>query len=79
MSLGWAMTSAGWFLRRAAQDDQPQPATPTRKAMVQHRLVAAVEVPHRQLPALAALAHELLQSTYDAWGEVALQLAPAFR
>jgi len=79
VSLGWAMTSAGWFLRRAAQDDQPQPATPTRKAMVQHRLVAAVEVPHRQLPALAALAHELLQSTYDAWGEVALQLAPAFR
>ena len=50
VSLGWAMTSAGWFLQRAVQDDHPHPAAPTRKAIVQHRLVAAVEVPHRQLP-----------------------------
>jgi len=77
--LGWAMTSAGWFVRRAAQDDPPQPATPTRKAMVQHRLAAVAKLPYRQLPALAAFAQELLQATYDAWGEVALELAPAFR
>ena len=35
--LGWAMTSAGWFVRRAIQDDHPHLVTPTRKAMVQHR------------------------------------------
>lgn len=79
VSLGWAMTSAGWFVRGAVQDDHPHPATPTRKAMVQNRLAAVVELPDRHLPALAALAKELLQATYEAWGEVALELAPAFR
>jgi len=79
VSLGWAMTSAGWFLRRAAQDDQPQPATPTPQG---HGAAPAGGSRRSAAPAaaaLAALAHELLQSTYDAWGEVALQLAPAFR
>jgi len=79
VSLGWAMTSAGWFVRRAVQDDHPHPAAPTRKAMVQHRLAAVVEHPDRQLPALTGLAQELLQATYDTWGEVTLELAPAFR
>jgi hypothetical protein len=79
VSLGWAMTSAGWFMRRAVLDDHPHPATPTRKAMVQHRLASAVEQSQPELPALNALAAELLQRTYDAWGEVLLELAPAFR
>ena len=79
VSLGWAMTSAGWFVRRAVADDHPHPSTPTRKAMVQHRLVAATDQPNPQLPALTALAQEVLHATYDAWGEVLLGLAPAFR
>ncbi|HVA60495.1 MAG TPA: hypothetical protein VNG13_08150 [Mycobacteriales bacterium] len=79
VSLGWAMTSAGWFVRRAVLDDHPHPATPTRKAIVQHRLAAIVGQSHPQLPALTALAEELLQATYNAWGEVLLELAPAFR
>ncbi len=79
VTLGWAMTSAGWFVRRAVQDDHPHPATPSRKAMVQHRLTLAVENANPQLSALTALAEELLQATYDAWGDVPLELAPAFR
>ena len=79
VALGWAMTSAGWFVRRAVQDDQPHPATPTRKAMVQHRLAVAVQNPTPQLSALKALAEELLEATHDAWGDVPLELAPAFR
>jgi hypothetical protein len=79
VSLGWAMTSAGWFIRRAVLDDHPHPATPPRKAMVQHRLAAVVGQSDPQLPALTALAEELLLATYDAWGEVLLELAPAFR
>lgn len=78
VTLGWAMTSAGWFVRRAVADDHPHPNTPTRKAMVQHRLAAAIEQPDPQLPELTALAQEMLQATYDAWGEVLLELAPAF-
>lgn len=79
VSLGWAMTSAGWLLRRAIADDHPEPETPTRKAMVQHRLAAVVGWPDPQLPALGALAEELLEATYDAWGQVPLDLARAFR
>ena len=79
VSLGWAMTSAGWFVRRAVLDDHPHPATPTRKAMVQHRLAAVGGRTDPQLPALTALADDLLLATYDAWGEVPLELAPAFR
>jgi len=73
------MTSAGWFVRRAVLDDHPHPATPTRKAMVQHRLAAVAGQAAPELSALTALAEELLQATYDAWGEVLLELAPAFR
>ena len=73
------MTSAGWFVRGAMLGDHPHPSTPTRKAMVQHRLGVVVGQPDPQLPALTGLAEELLQATYDAWGEVLLELAPAFR
>ena len=45
--LGWPMTSAGWFVRRAIQDDHPRLVTPTRKAMVQHRLAAVAKLPDR--------------------------------
>jgi len=79
VSLGWAMTSAGWFVRRAMTGDHPHPSTPTRKARVQHRLVAVVGQADPQLTALTALAEELLRATYDAWGEVLLDFAPAFR
>ena len=79
VSLGWAMTSAGWFLRTAVLDDHPHPASPSRRAMVQHRLRTVVGHPHPQAPALAALAEELLGATASAWGAVLLELAPAFR
>lgn len=73
------MTSAGLVVRRAVLDDRPHPATPTRKAMVQHWLAAVAGQPVPQLTALTELAEELLGATYDAWGEVPLDLAPAFR
>ncbi|MDT7573364.1 MAG: hypothetical protein QOE05_3538 [Actinomycetota bacterium] len=79
VSLGWAMTSAAWFLRRAVEDDHPHPATPTRKAMLQHRLATVAGEPQSGLRALSALAQELFQATREAWGDVALDLAPAFR
>jgi hypothetical protein len=66
-------------MRRAVLDDHPHPAAPTRKAMVQHRLGVVVGQSNPQLPALTALAEALLLATYDAWGEVLLELAPAFR
>ncbi|MCA1711860.1 MAG: hypothetical protein LC789_09620 [Actinobacteria bacterium] len=79
VSLGWAMTSAAWFVRRAVQDDHPHPSTPSRRAMVQHRLASVAAQPDARVPALAALADELLQATKAAWGDVPLELAPAFR
>ena len=78
-ALGWAMVSAGWFVRGAVLDDHPHPATPARRAMVQHRLATLIEQPHPRVPALNELLARLLQATYDAWGTVSLDLAPAFR
>jgi hypothetical protein len=79
VAVGWAMTSVGWFVRRAVQDDHAHRAAPTRKAMLQHRLAAVVGDPDPRLPALGSLAEQVLDAARDAWGEVPLEVAPAYR
>lgn len=77
---GWALISTSWFLPKALGDDPPpdDPAkfTPTRRAMILHRLYGARRC--EETPALAELAAELREFLVDRWGEVPLGYAPAF-
>lgn len=78
---GWTFVSTAWFLSRALSDDpphdDPRRPTPTRRAMILHRLGGARECP--ELPALAELANRLRDGLVRRWGEQPLELAPAFR
>jgi hypothetical protein len=74
-SLGWALLSSAWFLDRALGEDHTHPGTPTRRAMLRHRLAAGAD----DLPHLTDLAAEVRAATFSAWGSVPLELAPAFR
>ena len=76
----WELISTAWLLPDALAHDAP-PAdrsklTPTRRAMLLHRLGAARRNPH--LPAVAALADRLRGELAQRWGEVPLAYAPAF-
>jgi hypothetical protein len=77
---GWALISTSSFLPKALSDDPPpdDPAklTPTRRAMILHRLYAAQRC--EETPALAALAESLREYLVHRWGEVPLAYAPAF-
>jgi hypothetical protein len=77
---GWALISTSWFLPKALADDPPatDPAklTPTRRAMILHRLYGACR--SAELPALAELADRLRARLVERWGEVPLGYAPAF-
>jgi hypothetical protein len=79
-AVGWSFISASWFLPNALGDDPPpeNPAqpTPTRRAMILHRLGAARR--NEDLPALAELAGRLRAALVERWGEVPLAYAPAF-
>ncbi|MGH8862893.1 MAG: phosphotransferase family protein [Jatrophihabitantaceae bacterium] len=79
-AIGWAMISTAEFLPRALADDPPPrdpgKVTPTRRAMILHRLDGARR--DDQLPALAELARRLRAELVHRWGEVSLSYAPAF-
>jgi hypothetical protein len=74
-ALGWSLISTGIFLSRALEADHGFPGGPTRRAMLQHRLLGA----HAGLPALTDLAAEVRAALLREWGPVPLELAPAFR
>ncbi|WP_374454214.1 hypothetical protein [Nocardioides sp.] len=78
-TLGWQAMTPGWFLAGALEsDDRDRSARgPTRRAFVLHRLAAVAATD--TLPALAAMAADLHAELVRRWGEVDLELAPAFR
>ena len=77
---GWALISTSSFLPKALGDDPPpaDPAkfTPTRRAMILHRLYGAQRC--EETPAVAELAEALREYLVHRWGEVPLAYAPAF-
>ncbi|MBE7188567.1 phosphotransferase [Jatrophihabitans endophyticus] len=78
-TVGWALTSTTWFLDNALGSDpvlNPDKPTPTRRAMILHRLGVAART--TELPALAELAANLADELQRRWGDVPLELAQAF-
>lgn len=76
---GWALVSTTWFIDNAFTEHRttdPDKPTPTRRAMILHRLELAARC--AELPALAELASELRDRLRARWGDVPLALAPAF-
>ena len=78
-TLGWQAMTPAWFIEGAlaSDDGAPNPQGPSRRAFVLHRLAAVAG--NDTQPALAAMAADLRSSLLDRWGEVPLELAPAFR
>lgn len=79
-AVGWALITTTWFLDNALGSDpllNPDKPTPTRRAMISHRLAAAAR--STELPALAELAGALGTTLAKRWGDVPLAFAPAFR
>lgn len=83
--MGWAMMSTSWFLEAAmaeADERLAQPAdavTPSKRAMLLHRLSLAAATSDRRLAPLRDLATEVHAAARASWGDIALPLAPAFR
>lgn len=82
-ALGWALVSTAFLLPGALGGDpppaNPRKVTPTRRAMILHRLDGARR--HGDLEPTAALAQlcgRLRAALTDRWGEVPLGYAPAF-
>ena len=80
-AMAWELVSTAWLLPAALDADpppvDPSKQTPTRRAMILHRLGAARRTEHR--PALAARAERLRAELVDRWGAVPLARAPAFQ
>ncbi len=79
-AVGWALVSTGLFIDNALGSDpplNPDRPTPTRRAMIMHRLRAAAGSP--ELPAVAELAGRLAAELQGRWGDVPLAYARAFR
>lgn len=78
-TLGWRVMTPAWFVAGALADDDRSSAVPrpSRRAFVLHRLAAAAG--SSAAPALAAMAADLHASLRERWGDVRLDLAPAFR
>jgi hypothetical protein len=78
--VAWQLISTSWFLADALTDDPPAEdptrPTPTRRAMILHRLDGARR--STDLPAVAELAERLRAHLVTRWGEVPLAFAPAF-
>jgi hypothetical protein len=78
--LAWDLLSTAWFLPAALADDPPpaDPAkrTPTRRAMILHRLGGARR--NETVPVLAELARRLREALVERWGDVPLSYARAF-
>ena len=78
--MGWALLTTAWFLPTALDGDHTHgDVTPPRRAMLQPRLGLAAAVLDPRLLTLTALCEQVLQASYDVWGQVPLELAPAFR
>lgn len=81
VTTAWALVSPFWLLRTALEDDPPLhseiPGTPTRRAVLLHRLADARDL--SAIPILAELADRLRTELVRRWGEVPLAYAPAFR
>lgn len=78
-ALGWALISTTWFLDNALGQDpvtNPDRPTPTRRAMILHRLDRTAG--SDEVPSLADLAGRLAAELRSRWGNVPLALAPAF-
>jgi hypothetical protein len=79
-AIGWAFVSTALFMPNALSADTPpedrRKVTPTRRAMILHRLDRARR--HDDLEALAEFADRLRQALVARWGEVPLAYAPAF-
>ena len=78
-AIGWALITTTWFLDNALGSDpllNPDRPTPTRRAMITHRLAAAAR--SSELPALAELSAALGAALGKRWGDVPLAFAPAF-
>jgi hypothetical protein len=79
-AVGWAFLTTTWFLDNALGRDpllNPSRPTPTRRAMILHRLDRATQNP--ELSALGELAAALSGELRSRWGDVPLAYAPAFR
>jgi hypothetical protein len=77
--LGWAFIGFHMFADRALADDpplNPDRPTPSRRAMILHRLGLAAA--NGELAAAADLAARLRAALVQHWGEVELAYAPAF-
>jgi hypothetical protein len=78
--VGWALISTTWFIDNALRSDpplNPERPTPTRRAMILHRLDRAAA--STELTALGELAGSLASELRSRWGDVPLALARAFR
>jgi hypothetical protein len=78
-AVGWALVSTSWFIDNALGSDpalHPDRPTPTRRAMIMHRLAAAAR--SNVLPGVAELAGALAAELRNQWGDVPLAFAPAF-
>jgi hypothetical protein len=78
-TLGWQAMTPAWFLggALAGDDRDAAPRRPSRRAFVLHRLDAVAA--NGSHPALASMAADLCAELRARWGEVPLELAPAFR
>ncbi|MFN2561719.1 MAG: phosphotransferase [Jatrophihabitans sp.] len=77
--LGWALLSTSWFIDNALGSDapaNPEKPTPTRRAMIMHRLESVAG--SREVPAAAELAGRLAGALHTRWGDVPLAYARAF-
>lgn len=78
--VGWALVSTSWFIDNALGSDpplNPDRPTPTRRAMIMHRLDRAAQT--GELTRVGELAGALAGELRSRWGDVPLALAPAFR
>ena len=78
-AVGWGFVGFTMFADRALADDppgNPDRPTPSRRAMILHRL--GVAAANSELAAAAELAGRLRAALVDRWGEVELAYAPAF-
>lgn len=83
-AIGWALVTAAWSLDHALgseveldQQLDPKHPGPSRRALIMHRLRRAAG--SEELPALAELAGGMCTALARRWGDVRLELAPAFR
>jgi hypothetical protein len=76
---GWALLSTSWFIDNALGNDpavNPEKPTPTRRAMIVHRLESVAG--SGEVPAVAGLAGRLAAVLRSRWGDVPLAYARAF-